>query len=307
MKQRLALLCCLSVLLPDLLHSAEFTTLDGEHYTGATIKRVDPDGLLVTYPDGVVKIKFKNLPKEVGEKYGYDPTKEATFLAEKRAHDLAAYQEVVRLQNHGADTIIPTTSSVRNSLNSSTSNRIEQPSLSTKTVEWIKQSKNWILHFFNGGPVVIELISQPTPSVSAPTPKPLASRVLESSSVHSDDLGEFIDRNTDSIQPLLEKKVFQITGPIEEIKTAGIQADKAEVTVVSHSRHRIVVVMNQSKFVSTNTHSLHGEWKVVGGDLFLFRGTRADGISYCKAGGSLPPFDVRLAKVTSAAVYFNAL
>jgi hypothetical protein len=261
----------------------------------------------VTYPDGVVKIKFKNLPKEFGVKYGYDPTKEDSFLVEKRSHDLAAYQEVVRLQNHGADTITPTTSSDANSLKGSTSTRFGVPILLTKAVELIKQSKNWILHFFDGEPVVIELISQATPSVSAPTTKPLASRVLESSSVQSDDLGEFIDQNTDSIQPLLEKKVFQITGPIEEIKTAGIQADKAEVTVVSHSRHRIVVVMNQSKFVSTNTHSLHGEWKVVGGDLFLFRGTRADGISYCKAGGSLPPFEVRLAKVTSAAVYFNAL
>jgi len=306
MKQRLLLICCLLLSLTALLCAAEFTTLDGEHYTDATIKRVDPDGLLVTYPDGVVKIKFKNLPKEFGEKYGYDPTREDSFLVEKRSHDLAAYQEVVRLQNHGADTITPTTSSDANSLKGSTSIRIEQPSLFTKTVEWIKQSKSWILHFFDGGPVVIDFISLPA-SDSTPTAKPLASRVLESSSVKSDDLGEFIDQNTDSIQPLLENKVFQITGPIEEIKPAGIQADKAEVTVVSHSRHRIVVVMNQSKFVSTNTHSLHGEWKVVGGDLFLFRGTHADGISYCKAGGSLPPFEVRLAKVTSAAVYFNAL
>jgi hypothetical protein len=74
----------------------QFTTLDGENYTNSTIKRVDPDGLLVAYPDGVVKLKFKNLPKEVGVKYGYDPTKEASFLNAKRSNELTRYQENIQ-------------------------------------------------------------------------------------------------------------------------------------------------------------------------------------------------------------------
>ena len=296
MKQRLALLCCLSVLLPDLLHSAEFTTLDGEHYTGATIKRVDPDGLLVTYPDGVVKIKFKNLPKEVGEKYGYDPTKEATFLAEKRAHDLAAYQEVVRLQNHGADTITPTTSSDANSLKGSTSTRVGVPILLTKAVELIKQSKSWILHFF---------YTDQTPITANPSPSILVSQALSRSPVEAATLGQMVDDYPDIILPKLQNKVFQLAGTVEKIMVAGLESDRAEITLLTPSRHHITVVMDQSKYsiLKTGGSSHHEEWKLIGGK--LFRGH--SGQPSCIETKQLAPIQVRLDKINPSSVYFEAL
>lgn len=54
------------LMLPPVLQAEDFTTLEGDHYSNATIKKVDPDGLLIAYPDGVVKLKFKKLPPAIG-------------------------------------------------------------------------------------------------------------------------------------------------------------------------------------------------------------------------------------------------
>lgn len=67
-------------------------TLDGENYTNATLKRVDPDGLIISYADGVTKLKFKNLSTDLQTKYGYDPEKAASFRTQLQA-DAAARQE----------------------------------------------------------------------------------------------------------------------------------------------------------------------------------------------------------------------
>jgi len=54
------------------------TTLDGKTYEKTTLERVDPDGLLVAFApveggSGTAKLKFRNLPTELQERYGYDP------------------------------------------------------------------------------------------------------------------------------------------------------------------------------------------------------------------------------------------
>ena len=56
------------------------TTLDGKTYENATLERVDPDGLLVAFApvqggSGSAKLKFRNLPGELREQYGYDPAR----------------------------------------------------------------------------------------------------------------------------------------------------------------------------------------------------------------------------------------
>jgi hypothetical protein len=55
-------------------------TLDGKTYEKATLERVDPDGLLVAFApveggSGSAKLKFRNLPAELRERYGYDPAR----------------------------------------------------------------------------------------------------------------------------------------------------------------------------------------------------------------------------------------
>src|SRR6266581_6819624 len=57
----------------------DITTLSGRKYSGATTTRAEPDGLVITFKNGVVKIPFADLPPEVRAKYGYDPAKAAQF------------------------------------------------------------------------------------------------------------------------------------------------------------------------------------------------------------------------------------
>jgi len=64
-----------------LLRADDFTTLDGDKYTNATVKRVEPDGIVVADSDGVRKLKFKNLPPALGAKYGYNPANAASYQA----------------------------------------------------------------------------------------------------------------------------------------------------------------------------------------------------------------------------------
>jgi hypothetical protein len=80
-------------MLNRVIHAEEFTTLDGEHYPGATLKRVEPDGLVISYPDGVVKLKFKNLSSEIKEKYRYNPDAEKDFIEKRQAEEVKRSQE----------------------------------------------------------------------------------------------------------------------------------------------------------------------------------------------------------------------
>jgi len=80
------------------LRADDFTTLDGDRYAHAIIKRVEPDGLVIFYADGVAKLKFKNLPSSIAVKYGYNPTAEAEFLASQHSNDVAHYQQALKTQ-----------------------------------------------------------------------------------------------------------------------------------------------------------------------------------------------------------------
>ena len=79
MKNKISLLAL--ILCASALHAEDFTTLDGDKYTNATIKRVEPDGLVIADADGVRKLRFKKLAPEIGIKYGFDPAKAEAFKA----------------------------------------------------------------------------------------------------------------------------------------------------------------------------------------------------------------------------------
>ena len=60
------------------------TTLDGKTYEKVVLDRVDPDGLLVRFApanggSGAAKLKFRNLPTELRERYGYDAARAADY------------------------------------------------------------------------------------------------------------------------------------------------------------------------------------------------------------------------------------
>jgi len=67
--------------------SADITTTDGKTYRNVSLVRTEPDGLVIQYqPErpgiGMAKLNFRILPESLRSRYGYDPTKAATFEAD---------------------------------------------------------------------------------------------------------------------------------------------------------------------------------------------------------------------------------
>jgi chromosome segregation ATPase len=81
------LLSCAAAALSD-----DFKTLNGKEFKDATITRVEPDGIVVKTKSGMSKVYFAELPKEVQERFHYDPQKASAYSAEQAAN-YAAYQD----------------------------------------------------------------------------------------------------------------------------------------------------------------------------------------------------------------------
>jgi hypothetical protein len=71
--------------------SEDFKTVNGKEFKDATITRVEPDGIVVKTKSGMSKVYFAELPKEVQERFHYDPQKASTYSAGQAAN-YAAYQ-----------------------------------------------------------------------------------------------------------------------------------------------------------------------------------------------------------------------
>jgi hypothetical protein len=72
-------LAILASLAASIALAEDFKTLRGKEYKSATASRVEPDGITIKFHGGVVKIPFTELPKEVQERFQYDPKKAAQF------------------------------------------------------------------------------------------------------------------------------------------------------------------------------------------------------------------------------------
>src|SRR5580704_10917963 len=65
--------------------SDDFKTVAGKEYKNATVSRVEPDGIVVTNNAGISKVYFTELPKDVQERFGYDPQRAADYSAQQSA------------------------------------------------------------------------------------------------------------------------------------------------------------------------------------------------------------------------------
>ena len=63
----------------------DFKTLAGKEYKNATVSRIEPDGLVLTSKTGISKVYFTELPKDVQERFGYDPQRAAGYSAQQSA------------------------------------------------------------------------------------------------------------------------------------------------------------------------------------------------------------------------------
>ena len=83
----LLIFCAASMCFAD-----DLKTIDGKEYKDATISRVEPDGIVVKTKSGITKVYFAELPKEVQERFHYDPGKAGAYSAEQ-ASNYAAYRK----------------------------------------------------------------------------------------------------------------------------------------------------------------------------------------------------------------------
>jgi hypothetical protein len=83
MDQRL--LVFLLVLATRGLLADDFKTNDGKEYKNVTVRRVEPDGIVLTTNFGISKVYFTELPKEVQERFHYDPQKATDYSVQQNA------------------------------------------------------------------------------------------------------------------------------------------------------------------------------------------------------------------------------
>ena len=65
----------LAALSASLALGDDFRTIRGKEYKDATVSRIEPDGIVLRTKSGIVKLYFIELPKEVQERFLYDPAK----------------------------------------------------------------------------------------------------------------------------------------------------------------------------------------------------------------------------------------
>ena len=75
MKNWAITLAILSLLPASFALAEDFKIVTGKVYKDATISRVEADGIVVRTKTGISKIYFVELPKDVQERFHYDPAK----------------------------------------------------------------------------------------------------------------------------------------------------------------------------------------------------------------------------------------
>jgi hypothetical protein len=78
-------LAILAVLSVSLAVADDFKTIDGKEYKDVTVSRVEPDGIVLRTKSGISKVYFVELPKEVQERFHYEPGKSVQSRAAEAA------------------------------------------------------------------------------------------------------------------------------------------------------------------------------------------------------------------------------
>jgi len=92
------ILCLMSAALAD-----DFKTIDGKEYKNVKVSRVEPDGVVITFSGGIVKIAFTELSPEDQKKYGYDSKAAADFQQQAYEAGLQRAREISEAQQKTVD------------------------------------------------------------------------------------------------------------------------------------------------------------------------------------------------------------
>src|SRR5262249_13703995 len=72
----------------------DFKTIAGKEYKDATVKQVEPDGIVVKSKSGISKIYFAELPPEVQQRFHYEPQTAAAAQANEMAANQQTNQQI---------------------------------------------------------------------------------------------------------------------------------------------------------------------------------------------------------------------
>jgi hypothetical protein len=76
----------------------DFKTVNGKEYKRAEVLRVEPDGIVIKYASGIVKIPFTDLSAEQREKYHYKPEAAKEFTDAQRRNDAVGHFQTTTAQ-----------------------------------------------------------------------------------------------------------------------------------------------------------------------------------------------------------------
>ena len=83
------IVCFASIALAD-----DFKTIDGKEYKNVKVSRIEPDGIVITFSGGIVKIPFTELSPEIQKKYGYDAKAAADFQQQTYQGDVVRARQL---------------------------------------------------------------------------------------------------------------------------------------------------------------------------------------------------------------------
>ena len=86
------ILAVVIILTASLALAEDFKTVNGKEYKNATIRHVEIDGIVLSTKSGITKVYFTELPKEVQERFHYNPgvVAAAQRRAQREAEQIAS-------------------------------------------------------------------------------------------------------------------------------------------------------------------------------------------------------------------------
>ena len=85
MNSQKTILAIIATLSAAIALADDIKTNNGKEYKNATVTRVEPDGIMVKFSGGLVKIPFKDLSDELKQKYHYNSEEAQKFAADTAA------------------------------------------------------------------------------------------------------------------------------------------------------------------------------------------------------------------------------
>jgi thiol-disulfide isomerase/thioredoxin len=84
----------------------DFNLVSGKEYKDVTVTRVEPDGIVLRTKSGISKVYFVELPKDVQERFHYNPAIASAYSAQQTVNQstMAAARrgEAIKVISHGA-------------------------------------------------------------------------------------------------------------------------------------------------------------------------------------------------------------